>query len=460
MKKLLICLLALLMLTGAAMAEVARKGDLISAGVEADFPGWQLVGESTYGSGRWEGEPAHHCEVFLMQVEGGFLRFRRLHVIMNPIEQGDPVPWEVTDYAPVPLTQEAEARLAAMKPADVLRGWKFLLREDALPGSAEFLLREGETLSELTGFADILVGLVKDGEGRMGLRIGHWDGTQYTRVTATAMSRYVGINEIHSHSTGLELYVDDDKQLWVFPSTEEPDAPWQVGIVFAHDEEYFDDGSYVIGTDFLCTYDTYAYRFFEDCQHNDGFRYGTPAFPVLLDGLDLSGVPANLAAATELLDATGYACTKADGVPLYDAPEGTVLGSAYARLVGRVVSEQDGWAELRIGDEVRGMTAFFRAEDLAFAGEVNQLLCGFPSFDTPEDWDAEQALPGVTEALAGDGLWGMQLIARAADGGWLVLVNEDFVIKGSEDGFIDVGAPWHEIYAQWEAEWAEEEEEW
>lgn len=455
MKKWLVLLLALVLCFGAARAEVARKGDLISENVEQEFPGWELVGESTYGSGRWEGELAHHCEVILMQVKDGRLRFRRLHVIMNPIEPGDPVPWEVSDYAPVPLTAEAEDRISAMDPAEFNTFYSLQIGEELLPGCAEFLLEKGEHLTDLLVYNDILVATVQNEEGRMGLRIAHWDGTQYDRVTATAMSGNVYVNEFQSHSRGLELYLRE-ADVWVFPTTDAEDAPWQVGIVFSYDEGY-DDGSYVIGTDCLMTYDSYAYAFFEDNQHNDGYRYGKPTFPLLLDGLDLSAVPSNMTEAASMLDAAGYVCTKTDGVPMYDAPNGNVLASAYARLVGTVTGEQEGWVEMLIGDERRGAKVWFRAEDMAFGSEVNQLCCGFPSFDVAEEWDAEAALPGISEALAGDKLWGMQLIAQTADGDWLVLVNEDFVIEGRADGFIDIGPAWHEVYAQWEAEWAAEQ---
>ena len=449
MKKWMALLTALLLCFGAAQAEVAKKGDLISANVEAEFPGWRLVGESTYGSGRWEGQPAHHCEVIMLQVEGGSLRFRRLHVIMNAIEPGQPVPWEVTDYAPVPLTAEAEEHIAAMDPTQFSTIYSLVVPKAALPGCAEFLLGEGEHLADLLVYSDILVAVVENDEGSMGLRIAHWDGAQYARVTATAMSGHVSVNEFHSHSRGIELYTENG-HIWVFPSTDEPDAPWQVGIVFGDD-----DLSYVIGDEFLMEYD--YYYGFDTNQHNDGYRYGTPTFPVLLEGLDLSTVPGGLSEAALLLDATGYVCTRADGMAMYDAPDGNVLGSAYARLVGTVVSEQDGWVQLHIGDAERGAKVWFRAEELLFGGDVNTLCCGFPSFDIAEDWDAEQAMPGVTEALAGEELWGMQLIASTADGGWLVLVNEDFVIEGKADGFIDIGPAWHEIYAQWDAEWAAEE---
>lgn len=456
MKKWLILLLALVLCFGVAWAEVAQKGDLISAGVEADFPGWQFVGESTYGSGRWEGELAHHCEVILMQVAEGELRFRTLHVIMNAVEVGDPVPWDVTDYPPVPVTAEAAERIAAMDPVKFDTFYSLYVPEEALPGCAEFLLNEGEHLADLLVYSDILVATVENDAGQMGLRIAHWDGAAYSRVTATAMSGLVSVNEYHSHSEGIELYTEN-AQIWVFPSTDAKDVPWQVGIVWSYDDEGYDDGSYVVGYDGLLTYDYYAG--FDTDQHNDGYRYGTPTFPVMLDGLDLSAVPSGLSDAAALLDATGYACTKADGVPVYDAPGGNVLGSAYARLVGTVVSEADGWVQLLIGDAERGAKLWFRAEDMAFGDEVNQLHCGFPSFDIAEDWDAEQALPGVTEALQGDELWTLQLVAQTPDGGWLVLVNEDFVIEGRADGFIDVGPCWYEIYAQWEAEWEAEEAE-
>ena len=453
MKKWIALLMAALLCLGAARAEVVRKGGLISAGVEEEFPGWRQVGETTYGSGRWEGEMAQHCEVILMQVEGGWLRFRVLHVVMNPIEPGDPVPWEVTDYAPVPLTAEAAERIAAMEPKEFNTFYSLQVPKAALPGCAEFLLNEGERLNDLLVYSDILVAIVENDEGSMGLRIAHWDGKQYARVTATTMSGDISVNEFHSHSKGLELYVGN-ADIWVFPSSDAEDEPWQVGIVMAFDDEGYDNGSYVVGKDWLAEYD---YITFGETQHNDGYRYGRPTFPLLLDGLDLYEVPVGMMEATCLLDATGYACTGADGVPIYEAPAGNVLGRAYARLVGVVVSEQDGWVQLLIGDASRGMKAWFRTEDMLFSDEVNRLNCGFPSFDITENWNAEQAMPGITEMLGGEAIWGMQLIAGTEDGGWLVLINEDFVIEGRAEGFIDVGPAWHEIYAQWDAEWVEEE---
>lgn len=458
MRKWLCMLLALLMLVGTAQAagSVSEKGDLISAGVEEDFPGWRFVGESTYGSGKWEGGLAQHCEVTLLRVEDEWLRFRTLHVIMNPIEPGDPVPWDVTDHAPVPLTAEASLRLAATDPETFETFYSLQIREEHLSGCAEFLLQEGERLTDLLIYQTILVATVENEAGQCGLRIAHWDGEQYTRVTATAMSGYVSINEYHSHDEGVEIYTET-AQLWAFPVVE-GDAPlheavWQIGVVMGDE-----DMAYVIDRDWVCEYD---YMVFGETQYNDGYRYGKPAFPVLLEGLDLSAVPASLQEATPLLDASGYACTAQDGVPMYDAPGGTALASCYARLVGTVQSEQEGWVQLLIGGEERGMKAWFRREDLLFDGGVNTLNCGFPSFELDEDWDAESALPGVTEMLAGDELWGMQLIASTGDDGWLVLVNEEFVIEGRAEGFINIGPAWHVVYAQWEAEWeAEMGEDW
>ena len=442
MKKLLMLLVLLILCVGAAQAEVVRKGDLICADVEVQFEGWREIGHSTYGSGEWEGEIAHHCTVHLLRVaDGQLLLLRNLHVIMNPIEPGDPVPWEVTDFAPVPLTAEAEARLAAMSPGEIVEGYTRELAEDALPGCAEFLLAEGERLSGLFVCQENLVATVEDGEDRTGLRIARWDGAAYSQITSTAMSdARVYVNTIHSGNDSLELYVPG-AQLYAWCDED----TWRLSTVLSYAGE-----AYSIMADGVHAYESYM----TDPLNNDAHFYGTPTFPMVLDGADLGDVPTHLLAAVERLDTSGYACVAVEGAGMHDAPDGAVIASCFVRLTGAVLAEESGWVQLQIGTPEQGMTGWFRREDLAFGAEVNRLQCSFPSYDNNRWWregttNPDAAIPGLAALLPeGAKLYSQDiwLVGRKPDGDWLVLVNGDIVCTGPEAAFADVGPTEHEDY--------------
>lgn len=441
MKKWLCLLLAMLLCFGAAQAEGETAEELFGARLEEEYPGWRYAGKTGYLIFS-DGKDVHCTEAIMLRVEEEWLRFRILY------SEDDLAP-SVYELAPVPLTPEASQRLSAVDPAEFSTDYTIQIGREYLPGCAELLLNDGERMTDLLIFETMLVATVVDGAGREGLRIAHWDGEKYVRVTATEMGTSVTADEYHS-SDGCIDFFTQDADFSAFPLVEEDmslhDAPWQIGVVLG------DEGTgYVIEDDRLCEYE---YLFFDDTQHNDRYRYGKPTFPVMLEGLEIAAVPLSLEEATPLLDASGFACTKQDGVPMYDAPEGTPQADCYARLVGTVQAEEEGWVQLLIGSEEKGMKAWFHREDLLFDADVNTLYCGFPSFKPEENWDAEQTLPGVTEKLAGEELWGMQLIASTEEGGWLVLVNEEFVMESRMEGIKEIGPAWCVIY-----EWVEVDEE-
>ena len=137
------------------------------------------------------------------------------------------------------------------------------------------------------------------------------------------------------------------------------------------------------------------------------------------------------------LDASGFACAKADGVPLYDTPDGNILGTAYARLTGRVIAQQDGWVQLQIGSAESGMTAWFRGDDLAYGTAVNEVECTFPSYNMPEDMLEDY--------------YEMWLIAEMP-GGYLAQVDVDTVCQVSAEKIGPVGPPcddWGELEEIW-----------
>ncbi len=399
------------------------REDLLAA-VHSDYPGWMLVDDSWYGAGSWEGKMAQNVQFTLMRLENGEICLMTLDVMMDPLKPGAPVPWAVTVSAPIPVTEEAADRIAAMAPQDVFDGWNIEMKPEALPGCAEFLLNEGESWTQLLPYPDFLVGVVCSAEGREALRIAHWDGTAYTRVTATGWAqRYLSVNEVHSWNESLEFYADG---LELYASCGE-DGVWRIGSVMA------DEGAYYGPTDSGLVLP--GYLFFE-ARNNDGYYYGPLTFPMELDGHDLVSLPRTNEEAIAQLDATGWACVRRDDAPLCDAPEGNLLATCYTRLPGRVIREEGDWVQLQIGSETEGMTGWFRRDDLAFGAEVNEIICTFPSLgDSLFDLDdVELLLPGLTARLGWQEedtlpawmlvIW---LVGRTADGDWLVLVEEDYI---------------------------------
>lgn len=447
MKKLCVLLMALLMCAGAAQAEYPWLESLADTGpsveeliapAQAAYLDWQVWETEEYWTGLYNGGPKneHHCIVYLYRVQANRLEMMELWTLANELSLEAPIPWEETLYAPIPLTDEAAERIAAMSPEEVFEKYEGAsLTEAALPGCGEFLLGEGETLRQLIAYPDFLVGIAQDDQARDSLRIGHWDGAEYTAVTATAMTDRIFLNEIHSWNDGLELYVPG-AEMYVYCGT---DGVWRLGSVSADMEVDGEivDLSYSIGDDGLYTDDYIT----TDYRNNDWVFYGRPTFPVLLDGMDFSEVPRSLDELRLLVDATGYACVKREGAAMYDAPEGNVLASCYARLTGQVLKEQDGWVQLQIGSADRGMTGWFHREDMAFGAEVNEVACSFPSYDDSAWWDMENLSAVLPEHGAELDPWytRLWLIAELPDGDWLVQVNGEMVCTATAEAIGVVG---------------------
>ena len=447
MKKWMALLTALLLCFGVAQAEYSWQQRLSDTGpsvkelvepAQAAYPDWQVWETEEYWTGLYNGGPQHehHCMVYMYRVEADRLLVMSLWTMANPLKAGDPVPWEESYYAPIPLTAEAAERIAAMAPEEVFEMYEGAsLTEAALPGCAEFLVQEGEKLTKLLAYPDFLVGIVEDAQELESLRIGHWNGTAYDKVTATAMNEYIYINEIHSWNDELELYIPG-AELWVYCGD---DGVWRLGRVLGETEIDGEllDVSYIVGEDGLYTDDYIT----TDYRSNDWVRYGRPTFPTLLDGMDFAELPLSIEAVRDRTDASGYACVKQEGAGLYDAPEGNVLANCYKRLVGRVMTEQDGWVQLQIGSSEQGMTGWFRTEDMAFGAEVNEVRCSFPAYDDEPWWDLEDLSSILPEYGAELDPWSttLWLIAQTPDGDWLVQVNDDLVCTATAEAIGEVG---------------------
>lgn len=456
MKKWMALLLTLLMSIGAAQAEypwlegLSDTGPSVKALVapaQAAYPDWQVWDTEEYFAGLYNGGPQseHHCIVYMYRVEEDRLLVMNLWTLANPLKEGAPISWEESHYAPIPLTAEAAERIAAMAPEEVFEKYEGAsVSEAALPGCADFLVREGETLRQLLAYPDFLVGIAQDAQGQESLRIGHWNGTAYEKVTATAMNEDISINEIHSWNDGLELYVPG-ADMWVYCGT---DGLWRLGRVLGVTEVNGEivELSYSVGEDGLYTDDYIT----TDYRNNDWVYYGRPTFPTLLEGIDFVELPLTIEDIRDRTDATGYACVKQEGAGLYDAPEGNVLANCYKRLVGRVMTEQDGWVQLQIGSSEQGMTGWFRTEDMAFGAEVNEVRCSFPAYDDESWWDLEDMSSILPEHGAELDPWSttLWLIAKLPDGNWLVQVNDDLVCTATAEAIGEV-AP---------TDWGREEE--
>ncbi len=136
---------------GASFAESASqryvsKKYLAADAIEA-FPGWTLWQNSTYGSGLWNDELAIHGEIVLYRISSDRIEFCRLETLLNPLREGNPIPWEITRWAPVSIVPGKADVVAALSAAELFcygSGTSFSVL--ALPLLAPVLTDDGETL--------------------------------------------------------------------------------------------------------------------------------------------------------------------------------------------------------------------------------------------------------------------------------------------------------------------------
>lgn len=429
MKRLLSCLLVLLLLLGHGALAEADADAALRAAVSSEYPGWNIWQVDRYGSGTWQGEMAMHCEIGLFRLTDRQLELKSLYALMNPLKEGDRIPWQASDWVTVPLAGEAFQRIAGM-PADAFSGYGsgFWLPDEALRGCADFLLEPGMAWYELIAYPDVLVGLAVNQTGHRSLRIARWDGSAYTQLSLSPpQEAELGINPIHSYNDALEMSTDHLE----FYMQCGADGIWRIdGINTGYDIVIFRDGAIVditVGS---------------NDQNNSSWHYGRPDFPTSIDEMNLRSLPQSLEEAVSRLDAQGLACARMDAAGLYDAPGGERLADCYARTVGRVLERRDEWVRLQIGDAVQGLSGWFRSEELAFGRDINAIACGFPSYLSGEQDCAHllSVLPNV-RLSPGDRSNDVWLIGRAPDGRWLVQVNEQQVLFAPETAFTHIGPP-------------------
>ena len=429
------------------------EDDLVAA-VEADYPDWELIDSEQYWTGRWENELACRVDISLMRVVDRTLCQKTLSVIINPLKQGDPVPWEITNWAPIPLTEEAMCTLLEMDPADLYtteEGYAnqpYMLTQSIVSGCAPFLLGEGESWSALFSYPDALAGVVVNAEGHRCIRIAHWDGEQYDSVTSSrffAEDRF-SINGYHSGGNTITVFCGACDPQFV----RQPDGRWFfVGIADGNWTLYRVYDDFVTDANELALYDS-----------NDVIHYGAFRLERDLTEADIPAYPDFIRDVIPLLDSSDFACVRSDGTAMLDNPGGETLATCYARLTGRILQREDGYVQLRIGSEERGMTGWFAEEDLAYGPEIETVRCGFPSHSEDDCYGSYLAdvVTGIDPTGFVDTTCLVWLIGRLPSGDWLVQLDAEIVCTAPADAFRDIG-PATELWAQFEAEYDHFEQE-
>ena len=140
MRKVLAGFLTLLMLCAGASAESLPPKLLpesyFLADIQRNYPDWSVRVSTRYGSGRYEGEMAQYAEVSLYRITDEAIELLELTALVNPIREGDDVPWSVHALIPVEIVPGAAdesygvevANLAGL-PGSVITRARQLLQE-------------------------------------------------------------------------------------------------------------------------------------------------------------------------------------------------------------------------------------------------------------------------------------------------------------------------------------------
>ena len=392
---------------------------------EAMYPGWKTTWFSYFIDYR-----GLIYEMNLMRAEDGMLRLKS---VIAP--QGDLAGngWEADDHAPVPMTEQgfAEAE-CALETFDIECDPRlstmelFLERFKLMPECAGFLLNEGETLDGLYPGCHGLTGVAVDAGGSRSLRFADWDGSSYGPAVTSKPEPSLYYNDIHSNDEYMELYGS-----WGECALKRgPDGVWRL-VSF----DSGDGGRYSITGDGLVDVGVTEWG---RCS-NDAWHYGVLGIGLALPEISFSSLPFDLEEAVALLDASGWACVKHDGAALCDAPNGKTAAACFARLPGRVVTQEEDWTQLQIGSEELGMTGWFRTDDLAFGAETEQVVCAFPGYDYYRL--EETPLSAFICEKTGTDFYSFDvwLVGRTAGGNWLLLADDRLVCTASTD---DIGETW------------------
>lgn len=452
MRKVLAVFLALLMLCAGASAESLPPKLLpesyFLADIQRNYPDWSVRVSTRYGSGRYEGEMGQYAEVSLYRITDEAIELLELIALVNPIREGDDVPWSVHALIPVEIVPGAADTLRAMTAKEIFDyGVGAAFTEAARNLLVPSLRAADETVTQLMSCSRFLFCITENSAGQSILRLAQWDGSGYTNVTATLPQPQLSFNTSHSYNDHMELWVSADD--WVYPRYD-AEVGWHINHFFINDSNLVVFQNRIIEGEIEEWY-----------QDNNSEHYGRFTLPHSLTEVDFATFPQTLDEVLSHMDYTGVACTAHDDTPLYAAPDGDVLAYCYTRVPMVVISESGDWREVQLGNDADGLRCWVRAADLAFGADTENVVCTFP---THEEVDrAQEAVSFSSKALPlakGCAWW---MIGTMADGDYLMMFadNEEiFVGTALPSAFSGIGQTeddddWDD--EGWDDDWDDEE---
>ena len=205
MRKVLAGFLALLMCCTGAFAESVQTKPLpesyFLADIQRNYPDWSVRVSTRYGSGCYEGEIAQYAEVSLYRITDEAIELLELNALINPIREGDDVPWSVHALIPVEIAPGAADTLRAMTAKEIFDyGVGAAFTEAARNLLVPSLRAADETVTQLMSCSKFLFCITEDSAEKNILRIAEWDGSGYTNVTATLPQPQLSFNTSHSYN--------------------------------------------------------------------------------------------------------------------------------------------------------------------------------------------------------------------------------------------------------------------
>ena len=431
MRKVLASFLALLILCAGASAESLPPKLLPESyfldDIQRNYPDWSVRVSTRYGSGRYEGEMAQYAEVSLYRITDEAIELLELTALVNPIREGDDVPWSVHALIPVEIVPGASDTLRAMTAKEIFdygvgAAFTDAARNLLVPG----LRAADETVTQLMSCSRFLFCITENSAEKYILRIAQWDGVGYTNVTATLPQPHLSFNTSHSYNDLMELWVNRDD--WVYPRYD-AEVGWHINHFFINDSNLVVFQNRIIEGEIEEWY-----------QDNNSEHYGRFILPHSLTEVDFATFPQTLDEVLSHMDYTGVACTAHDGTPLYATPDGDVLAYCYTRVPMVVISESGDWCEVQLGSDVDGLRCWVRAADLAFGADTENVVCTFPTHEEVDRAQEAVSFSGKALPLAKGCAWWM--IGTMADGDYLMMFadNEEiFVGTAPASAFSEIG---------------------
>lgn len=446
MRKVLAGFLALLMLCAGAFAESVQTKLLpesyFLADIQRNYPDWSVRVSTRYGSGCYEGEIAQYAEVSLNRITDEAIELLELTALVNPIREGDDVPWSVHALIPVEIVPGAADTLRAMTAREIFDYGVGAAFTDAARNLLVPSLRAAdETVTQLMSCSRFLFCITENSAEKYILRIAQWDGVGYTNVTATLPQPHLSFNTSHSYNDLMELWVNRDD--WVYPRYD-AEVGWHINHFFINDSNLVVFQNRIIEGEIEEWY-----------QDNNSEHYGRFILPHSLTEVDFATFPQTLDEVLSHMDYTGVACTAHDGTPLYATPDGDVLAYCYTRVPMVVISESGDWCEVQLGSDVDGLRCWVRAADLAFGADTENVVCTFPTHEEVDRAQEAVSFSGKALPLAKGCAWWM--IGTMADGDYLMMFadNEEiFVGTALPSAFSGIGQ------TEDDDDWDDEDDDW